>query len=70
MALSATERTSLETLETDARNLAQLIKGAGSTNQLNRLLVLAQEQNRKLTVRIVELETEMATVLEKVRKLQ
>lgn len=70
MSLSTVERTRLEELEQDTNNLATLIRGGGSKNQLNRLLVLAQDQNRKLTARVEALETKMDEILELVRKLQ
>jgi len=70
MVLSTTERKRLEGLEETINNLAQLVKGGGSKNQLNRLLVLAQEKVRKLTVVVESLEVDMAIVLTNVRKLQ
>jgi len=70
MSLSNAERIRLEALEENVRNIAQLVRGGGSKNQLNRLLVLAQEQSRKLTVRVAALETEMAIILTNVRRLQ
>jgi len=69
-ALTAAERMRLETLEETVTSLAKLVKGGGSTNQLNRLLVLSQDQNRKLTEQVEALETTMAEVIDKVRKLQ
>ena len=70
MSLTAKERAELDQLEADLLNLGHLIKGGGSKNQLNRLLVLAQEQNRKLTTRVTALETKVKTLLELVRSLQ
>ena len=70
MALSNGERKRLENAEDNINNLAKLAQGGGSKNQLNRLLVLAQDQNRKLTARVVELESQIEELLDKVRKLQ
>ena len=70
MSLTTEERLRLETLEETILNLAQLVKGGGSLNQLNRLLVLAQDKNRKLTATAETLETQMADVIEDVNKLQ
>jgi len=70
MALTTNERKQLTELETAAKNLALIIKGAGSKNQLNRLLVLCQDQNRKLTDRVTALETQMTKILDLVRRLQ
>lgn len=70
MTLSNAERIRLEKLEYSVRQLAVLVRGGGSKNQLNRLLVLAQNDTKKL-LRIVEyLENEMKEILDKVRKLQ
>lgn len=70
MSLTAAELTRLETLEKTIANLAVLVQGGGSKNQLNRLLVLAQDQNRKLTAVVEELEVQMKEVLKNTRKLQ
>jgi hypothetical protein len=70
MAMTTAERDRLTSLERAANALALLIKGAGSKNQLNRLLVLCQDQNRKLTDRVAALETQMAEILALVRRLQ
>ena len=70
MSLTDAERIELNALEEDARNLAKLVMGGGSKNQLNRLLVLAQGKNTQLTTRVVALETKAETILDLVRKLQ
>ena len=70
MSLTNAERIELNALEEDARNLAKLVMGGGSKNQLNRLLVLAQGKNTQLTTRVVALETKAETILDLVRKLQ
>jgi hypothetical protein len=70
MAMTATERERLETLEDTIKRLASLIRGAGSKNQLNRLLVLAQNTVARLEARVATLETRSNTILDLVRKLQ
>jgi len=70
MALTETEENRLAALEEKTRALALLISGGGSKNQLNRLLVLAGDEARKLTIRIEGLETLTAEILELARKLQ
>ena len=71
MALTTTERQRLEDLEEDVRRIAQLVKGGGSKNQLNRLLILAQEQSRRLTIQLEQLETKVEDdLLPLVRRLQ
>ena len=70
MALTDDERERLETLEDTVVNLAHLVKGAGSRNQLNRLVVLAQDKIDSLTTRLLQAETKMTELLELVRKLQ
>jgi len=70
MALTAAELTRLENLEQDVKNLTHLVDGGGSKNQVNRLLVLAQEHTRELRILVESLETEMATLLTLARRLQ
>ena len=70
MALSNAERIRLSNLEKTVQQLAQLVKGGGSKNQLNRLLVLAQDKLTKVEARVAELESQANEILDKVRKLQ
>jgi archaellum component FlaC len=70
MTLSASERARLVAAEETIADLAQLVKGAGSKNQLNRLLILAQEQCRQLSSIVETLETQVQELLELARKLQ
>ncbi len=70
MSLTTAEKIRLEELEAAAVDLAKLVKGGGSKNQLNRLLVLAQNDNKKLTTRVEALEEKMQEILDLVRRLQ
>ncbi len=70
MALSSSERIRLNELEETINQLAQLVKGGGSVNQLNRLLVLAQDKIVKLSDQVTEMEDTVETLLDLVRKLQ
>jgi hypothetical protein len=70
MSLSAAELARLETLEQTVRQLAQLVEGSGSKNQLNRLLVLAQENTRTLTTLVESLEAKMDILIPLAQKLQ
>lgn len=70
MALTAAEEARLQAAENAITALAKMIRGAGSKNQLNRLLVLAQDQTRALSTRLTTLETKIETLLTLARKLQ
>ena len=70
MALTETEAQRLRTLEAATLNLAKLVEGGGSKNQLNRIDVLAQDEIRKLEVRVEAIESKVDTILTLVRKLQ
>jgi hypothetical protein len=70
MTLTAAEETRLENAEDTTQQLKHLIDGAGSKNQLNRLLVLCNEEIRKLNARVATLETEVSELLVLARKLQ
>jgi hypothetical protein len=70
MTLTRTEELRLENAEETAQQLKHLISGAGSKNQLNRLLVLCNEEIRKLNARVASLEEEVSELLALARKLQ
>lgn len=70
MAFTAADEKRLRSIETIVYRLSVLIEGAGSKNQLNRLLVLAQNQVDKLSTRVDALETQMDEILELARRLQ
>jgi len=70
MALTAKEEYRVQQLEVLAVQLNQLIKGASSENQLNRLLVLAQDDMDKLKTAQDELDIKVEELLELTRKLQ
>jgi hypothetical protein len=70
MTLTPAEKKRLDNAEKTIVDLEELIKGAGSKNQLNRLLVLASEEIRRLNDRVTELEEEVETLLNLAKKLQ
>lgn len=70
MALTTAQEKRLSNVEETTQLIKHLVDGAGSKNQLNRLLVLCNEEIRKLNVRITALETEVSTLLELAQKLQ
>ena len=70
MALTISERKRIESIEEKLLQLANLVKGGGSKNQLNRLLVLAQKNTEDLKTTVEEMESKMADLLDLVRKLQ
>lgn len=70
MSLTESELEQFTALENKVLALANLLKGASSKNQLNRLYLLDQETIKKLTERVGSLETKMQELLGLVRKLQ
>jgi polyhydroxyalkanoate synthesis regulator phasin len=70
MTLTFAEEERLTNAEEITQQLKHLIDGAGSKNQLNRLLVLCNEEVRKLTARVATLETQVQELLALARKLQ
>lgn len=70
MALTAAEEERIQELEDTVKRLTILMQGSGSKNQLNRLLILAQEEIRKLTTQLEPIETQAEECLELARKLQ
>jgi len=70
MTLTLSEETRLRNAERTVQDLKDLIEQAGSKNQLNRLLVLAQEKTKRLTSKVEGLETQSTTLLSLLRKLQ
>jgi len=70
MSLTPAEDRRLNKIEAEILTLTRLIKGAGSKNQLNRLLVLQQKTNEELEEKVEGLESEMSDLLALARKLQ
>ena len=70
MTLTYSEETRLRNAERTVQDLKDLIEQAGSKNQLNRLLVLAQEEMKRLTSKVGALESQSTTLLGLLRKLQ
>ena len=70
MALTAAEEERIQELEETVVRLTKLMQGSGSKNQLNRLLILAQEEVRKLTTQLEPIEADTEECLALARKLQ
>ena len=70
MALTAAEEERITELEDTVKRLTKLMQGSGSKNQLNRLLILAQEEIRKLTDQLEPIEIQTQETLALARKLQ
>jgi hypothetical protein len=70
MALTPSEKARVLKVEETLVDLQELIKGAGSKNQLNRLLVLANEEIRRLNERVEALEAKITELLELAKKVQ
>lgn len=68
--LTNTEKKRLKAVETTTTQIAHLVQGTASKNQLNRLLTLAQEEMRGLKGKLNDLEAQMTTLLALARKLQ
>jgi hypothetical protein len=70
MSLTAAEEKRIENLEETVQQLSTLISHAGSKSQLNKLLVLCNEEVRKLTSKVDSLEAEVQELLTLARRLQ
>ena len=70
MAFTAADEYRIQQLEEATAKLTRLVKGAGSTNQLNRLHALAIEEYEKLDRDMTELEEKVDELLVNTRKLQ
>ena len=70
MTISAKDEIRLLTLENEIIRLERFIKGAASTNQLNRLRVLCIDDVNQLKDLLENLEPEVQELLELTRKLQ
>ena len=70
MALTPVEEQRVKKIESKAVELGHLVKQAASKNMLNRLLVLSQEENKKITSKLDEMEEKLTTLLDLARKLQ
>lgn len=70
MAFTAVDEYRIQQLEEATAKLTRLVKGAGSTNQLNRLHVLAIDEYEKLDRDMTELEEKIDELLVNTRKLQ
>ena len=70
MTLSAKDEYRIQQLEEITAQLKRLIEGAGSTNQLNRLHVLAIDEYEKIDRDMTSLEEKIDESLDLLRKLQ
>ena len=69
MTLTATELERLEIIEQTIINLQNLVEHAASENMLNRLLALANEENRKTREEVSNLSDSLDLLIERVNKL-
>lgn len=70
MSLTTSEEKRLSEAESTVNQLAKLVQGAGSKNQLNRLLVLCQQEVGELKSMVDELEDKVDELIDLTRKLQ
>jgi hypothetical protein len=70
MALTYEEQVRLKNAEETTQSLKTLIDGASSKNQLKQLLVLCQEQLRRVESRLDTIESDLSELLTLARKLQ
>ena len=70
MALSYQEALRLKNAEETIQDLKTLIDGAGSKNQLKQLLVLCNEQLRRVEARLDTIETNLEAALTLAKRLQ
>ena len=70
MSFTKSELDRIKNIEEKLNKLTYLMKGVGSKNQLNQLLVLADSQIKSLETQVENLETEIATLTTLAQKLQ
>lgn len=70
MSLTYGEEQRIQNIEKTTQKLLDLLDGASSKNMLNRLLTLCNEENRRLSTKITDLETKLTTLIALARKLQ
>lgn len=70
MALTAQEESRIQAIEQLLSQLKTLITNAASLRAMNKLLVLAQEETRRIEVRQAAIETTQEELIELARKLQ
>lgn len=70
MSFTKTELDRIKKIEETLNKLSYLLKGVGSKNQLNQLLVLADNQVKGLETKLDSIETEVAELTTLAQKLQ
>ena len=70
MSLTFEEQKRINNIEETVQDLSNLIKNVSSNDMLNRLLVLGNEEIRRLTERVDSLEDKVITLTTLARKLQ
>lgn len=70
MSLTYDEEQRIQNIEQTAQKLSNLMTGAASKNMLNRLLTLCNEENRRLSQKLTEVEAKLDTLITLARKLQ
>ena len=68
--ITKTELDRIKKIEETLNGLSYLLKGVGSKNQLNQLLILADSQIKQLETKVDSLETEIAALTISAQKLQ
>jgi len=70
MSLTLQEEKRIQEIEEILSQLKTLITKAASTRSLNRLLVLAKEENRRIEMRQDTIDTNQEELMDLVKKLQ
>lgn len=70
MSFTKSELDRIKKIEDTLNKLTYLMKGVGSKNQLNQLLVLADSQIKSLETQVENLESEITTLTALAQKLQ
>ena len=70
MTFTYQEQTRIYNIEETVQHLSDLFDNAASKSMLNRLLVLAQEEIRRLNSRLDEVESSVSTLIELSKKNQ
>jgi DNA-binding ferritin-like protein len=70
MSLTPAEKKRIKDLEERVIQIGHLVEQTASKNMLNRMLTLANEETKKVSSKLDQLEAQMGTLLDLARKLQ